>query len=70
MKSAEFDEEDHNTLNDEGCLSVVHFLWDPKQVGGETLLIADLGSAPIMALDQLLVTLGGYQPGRIEIGAA
>lgn len=64
-----FDEEDHNNLNDEGCYGVVHFLSDPKQVGGDTLLVADLGSAPIMAFDQLLVTLVGYQPGRIEIAA-
>lgn len=62
-----FDEEDHNKLNDDGFYGVVHFLSDPERVGSDTVLTVDLGSAPIMAFDQLLLTLAGYQPERVEI---
>jgi hypothetical protein len=63
-----FDEEDRNSLNDEGFYGVVHFLSDPETHAGATSFRVDLGSAPLKAFDQLLECLAAYHPNHIEVG--
>jgi hypothetical protein len=52
-----FDPEDANRENEEGLFGVVHFASDPRPEGALVAVELDLGSAPVQALEDLLLRL-------------
>lgn len=57
-----FDANDDNDIGHDGLCRVVHYMSDPAFEGDELKFVADLGSAPVDALNELISVL-------IEMGA-
>jgi hypothetical protein len=63
-----FDQDDENKESPEGLFGVVHFLSDPEYNDGRLTFIVDFGSAPIAALESLLVTLIDMCATEVAVG--
>jgi hypothetical protein len=66
-----FDETEEHPRDDRtGLLGVVHFLSDATRDGEQCVLTADLGSAPVDALHDLLDVLANLAPSRVTVDAS
>ena len=64
-----FDEDESNALEDDGLLGVVHFVSDPVEHGEACFSVtADLGSAPVEVIDDLLFRLLDAGARRVGVG--
>ena len=64
-----FDEDDSNSLEEPGLLGVVHFVSDPVEDDeGRFSVTADLGSAPVEVIDDLLFRLLDAGASGVSVG--
>jgi hypothetical protein len=63
-----FDTEDTNPPDEQGFSNVVHFMSDPVLQGKLLTFSVDFGSAPVVALEELLDALRNLGAAEIEIG--
>lgn len=64
-----FDEDDSNGLEEPGLLGVVHFVSDPvEDDDGRFSVTADLGSAPVEVIDDLLFRLLDAGASGVSVG--
>lgn len=63
-----FDAEDEEEADAQGLYGVVHYLGDPEAVDQGLQVTADLGSAPVEALEDLLWRLSDAQATAVAVG--